>query len=311
MFLDSNIFYLSAIIVVGASSIGSWIWLALRASPRGRSRNLSPSPSLKQEATEEKRNIKPKILEEQLNTDQLCQLISLGQMAAGVSHEINNPLSVVVGSVDALIEDIGDKEMNKNKLLSRLESVKKTTINISHIVRAMHSFSKDVSSQPPCEVNVKDIVSDVLSLSRQKIRHAEIDLKINFESMERLQLRCRRGEITQVLVNLLLNARDAIATLKERWIQLYCENMGSDLRIHVVDSGKGIAPELKEKIFEPFFTTKQSIGGTGLGLDICRNLVSKNGGNIFVNEESKNTHFVVQLPVEAAMPYVTQKVGAV
>jgi signal transduction histidine kinase len=109
-------------------------------------------------------------------------------------------------------------------------------------------------------------------------------------------LECRPTQITQVLLNLLNNARDAAEESEERWVQLDVTELADWIRISVTDSGKGIPVEIREKIMSPFFTTKAVGKGTGLGLSITKSIVDSHRGTLILDEESVQTRFVIELP---------------
>ncbi|HEX4924120.1 MAG TPA: ATP-binding protein, partial [Bdellovibrionales bacterium] len=111
-----------------------------------------------------------------------------------------------------------------------------------------------------------------------------------------LVIACRPTQISQVLLNLLNNAHDAVAEQTEKWVKLDVRDLGDSVELSVTDSGAGIPPEIQEKIMQPFFTTKQIGEGTGLGLSISKGLVDSHHGQLRLDAKSKNTRFVVLLP---------------
>ena len=112
---------------------------------------------------------------------------------------------------------------------------------------------------------------------------------------------CRDTQISQVLLNLLNNSFDAIAGDPEAWVELSVYQKNEYIEISIVDSGKGISPEIQQKIMHPFFTTKEIGKGTGLGLSISKEIVKSHGGKFFVELDSANTKFVIQIPIREAV----------
>lgn len=225
------------------------------------------------------------------------RLAVLGQMAGGIAHEINNPLAIVGLSseqIAAVLEDVQlppTKRMQVDKLISRIGM---TVDRMAHIITGLRSFARDGSKDPFIVTPVYSIIEDTLVFCRMPIEKQKIKLMVD-EFPEDLYIFCQPTQISQVLVNLLNNACDAVANLPEKWISLSWRVMGDRLRIAVTDSGSGIPTEIAEKIFLPFFTTKPAGKGTGIGLSVSYGIIENHSGSIELNLMSKNTQFVVEL----------------
>jgi signal transduction histidine kinase len=124
-----------------------------------------------------------------------------------------------------------------------------------------------------------------------------------------LRIDCRPTEISQVLLNLLNNAVDAVQPLAEKWVELQVRSAGKDVEISVMDSGKGIPEKIRDKVGQPFFTTKVVGHGTGLGLSISRGIVEAHGGHLNLDTQCEHTRFVVTLPKAVAREQATVEVG--
>jgi C4-dicarboxylate-specific signal transduction histidine kinase len=143
--------------------------------------------------------------------------------------------------------------------------------------------------------SLSDIVSETLDLCHA--RFANDDIKVYLAPLPPYwTVECRSSQISQVLLNLLNNAHDAILELKEKWIRVECADIGTAHTIRVTDSGTGIPPEVATKIMAPFFTTKPTGRGTGLGLSISSNILTDHGGWLIVDQEASNTSFVITIP---------------
>jgi C4-dicarboxylate-specific signal transduction histidine kinase len=227
-------------------------------------------------------------------------MASLGEMASGVAHEINNPLTIIQGRAIRLLQLSEKNESIPNEsLLEHLTGIVDTTKRIAKIIKGLAIFSRNAEkdSLEPMEVN--RIVEDTLELCRERFRENDIELKIN--SPHEIILSCRPTQISQVLLNLLNNAFDAVQDLDEKWVRVevkpasrtFHENW---IEISITDSGAGLTPAVAEKMMEPFFTTKEVGKGTGLGLSISRGIVEGHGGKIFLDTHSSRTRFVIELP---------------
>jgi PAS domain S-box-containing protein len=238
-------------------------------------------------------------MEKQLMQSQKIE--SIGILAGGVAHEINNPINGIMNYAQLII----DRSEKGGPATALAGEIIHETERISGIVRNLLTFARH-EKQPYSSAHMADIVSSVLSLIRALIRLDQIDLQVDIE--EGLpQIQCRGQEIQQVLMNLMMNARDALnerypeydALKKSRIRVRLIEKQGRKfIRTTVEDSGIGIRPSIRDKIFDPFFTTKLKGVGTGLGLSISYGIVKDHGGALIL--ESKPdiyTRFHMDLPI--------------
>ena len=242
-----------------------------------------------------------KELEAQLDSERLRsvnqeKMASLGEMAGGVAHEINNPLAIIDGVARNLEVLIRRGSPDVEKVNAMCERLRKTVKRIAKIVSSLRAFSRDASADPFEPAAVKEIVEETLDFCRERFKHHEVELRIG--EIFPATIECRQIEISQVLINLLNNAFDAIAELPEKWVEVGVEDSGEYVEIHVTDSGSGLPEEIAEKIMQPFFTTKDLGKGTGLGLSISRGIVEHHNGVLRVDTSHKNTRFVLSLPKE-------------
>jgi signal transduction histidine kinase len=223
------------------------------------------------------------------------KMASLGEMAGGIAHEINNPLAIIQGYASMWANKgkcgkltIANHEDYYNKIQS-------TVTRIKAIIDGLRTFSRDGSGDPFVAQEAKGIMEDAIGFCRERFKNQGIDLQ--FSSSEPIMLNCRKVQISQVLVNLLNNARSAVQNTENPWVKITLEQNGNSALIKVIDSGKGVPPENRQKLFAPFFTTKEVGSGTGLGLSISRGLVQMHGGNLYLDEHAPNTTFVIELPI--------------
>lgn len=224
------------------------------------------------------------------------KLAALGEMAGGIAHEINNPLAILMGRAEQLATSSATRsEIPAGDLQRISQNMIETVQRISRVVRGLRTFARDGGSDPHTEVTVAQLVSDTLSFCEQKLKLQEIQLQLPADA-DNLSLQCRPSQISQALLNLVINAGDAIRGLPEKWIRIEARQAGDFVEIAVTDSGSGIAPETAKKIFDPFFTTKPVGEGTGLGLSIAMGIVKAHNGSIRLDSSSLNTRFVMSLP---------------
>ena len=247
-----------------------------------------------------KRDLEAQLEEERAKSLHSAKLASLGEMAAGVAHEINNPLAVIKGCTEYIQKmTLGKKKYRPEVQKEFLENSISQINRISKIVSGLTEFSRE-SSQEPFELNpISKVIDNTLILCQEKIKSRGIDLKINQDNTD-LKVPSQAISLSQVLLNLINNAGDAIQNQEEKWIKLDIIEHEDFVEIDCTDSGPGISEELAYKIMNPFFTTKAVGEGTGLGLSISVGIVKKHGGDLFLDSESQNTKFVLKLPKSSA-----------
>jgi signal transduction histidine kinase len=223
------------------------------------------------------------------------KMASLGEMAAGIAHEINNPLAIIVAKGEFLKEFINSDTLDKDMLNNLSDKICETALRIAKIISGLRTFSRDASSDPYKDTLVEKILQDSFSLCKEKLKFHHVE--IEFPKVEDgLTVECRSVQIVQVIVNLINNAYDAIAEYEEKWIKINFEDHGENVSVAVIDSGKGIPEEVRDKLMEPFFTTKEVGKGTGLGLSISRGIIEDHNGKFYIDADHENTRFVISLP---------------
>ncbi len=220
-----------------------------------------------------------------------AKLTALGEMAGGIAHEINNPLSILKGFVDLMQKKINQGQFVQSDFENYLQKSSTTINRISRVVRSMKKISRDSSRDPLENISLNVLLEDARDFMFEKFKTKGIELIINVPRDE-IFVSCRSIEISQVLLNLLTNSYQALNS--GGWVKL--ELIVRDrIRIIITDSGLGIPKELHEKIFQPFFTTKDVGLGTGLGLSISRKIIEGHTGSLLLNAESENTQFIIEL----------------
>jgi len=224
------------------------------------------------------------------------RLSIIGEMAGGMAHEINNPLTVVKGTI-TIIERILREQKNEALNQVLINNFKKIHSHIERMTRIISSFkyfSRKGNDQIAEMVSIKKIFTTINDMCFEKIQSNQVTLTVDTLDYE---LKCNSIQIEQVLINLVSNAIDAIASNNEKWVKLEAIKVNGFLEISVTDSGNGIPNNIAQSMMQPFFTTKEAGNGTGLGLSISLGLVESHGGKLFLDSTSKNTRFVVQLPI--------------
>ncbi|MEQ9298807.1 MAG: ATP-binding protein [Cyclobacteriaceae bacterium] len=255
------------------------------------------------------------------------KMASLGQLTAGIAHEINNPINFVYNGIDTLKmsfdellvilekyneldntdnikEVMGEiKELKEEYVFDELvvdiqelvSDIKKGAVRTIEIVKGLRVFSR-LDEEEMKEANVNESIDATLILLKNKTKNKLEIKKYYDETIDGIN--CFPGQLNQVFMNILNNAIQAIPEeRKDGKLEIYTENQEEHVMIRIKDNGKGMSEQVKKRIFEPFFTTKEVGIGTGLGMSISYGIVEKHGGNIYVNsEEGRGTEFSIQIP---------------
>lgn len=228
---------------------------------------------------------------------QVQRLVSIGSLSAGVAHELINPLSIITATVNTLLRQAASGRLDSEEMLHYLEIIDRSAWRCVRLAESLRTYSyqgqTDVASN-----DLNSIIEGAIDLVQYQFnRNDGIRLKTSLQA-DLAPIQCDAVSVTQVLVNLLLNARDASpAEGGTITVRSWSEEEDGHQLFSVSDEGSGIDPDLLEKIFEPFFTTKPAGQGTGLGLAIAADIIQQHHGEITAeNREGQGAIFTVRLP---------------
>jgi signal transduction histidine kinase len=228
--------------------------------------------------------------EAQAQLVQAQKLAALGQLGAGVAHEINNPLGGVLGHVQLLLADKTAEHPDFEDLRCIDEAAKKASQVVQNLLRFSVQHQKPVHTH----VDVNKLVTDTLGLTATVLKDQNIELTLALDD-RRPKLRGDAGQVAQVLLNLVSNARTAMPRGGKLCVRTGAEN--GQVHLTVEDTGRGIDPALRDRIFEPFFTTKDEWSNVGLGLSVSYRIVEEHSGRIQVaSEVGHGATFTVYFP---------------
>lgn len=235
--------------------------------------------------------IQESLEQERMKSFHNAKLATMGEMSAGIAHEINNPLAVIAAAI-ALFSQAKDLP---EKYATKIKIVVRSIERISKIIKNLKKFSRYNETTVFSFVPIKTIVSDCLEMIDTKAQTMAV--KIANSVQHDISIFCSDLEVEQVLINLINNSIDAVRNIPEKWIEISSiENQGQII-IRVKDSGRGISPEIESKLFNPFFTTKPPGEGTGLGLSISKEILNRHHASIRLNQEMSNTCFEISFPI--------------
>jgi len=225
-----------------------------------------------------------------------AKMSALGEMAGGMAHEINNPMGIIHARASNLMEVAAESESVPSRTVTEaMEKIRNTASRVTRITMGLRKFARETRGDPATQTGVREILDETLSFCMERFKQNSVELRVDAVE-ESLRIDCRPTEISQVILNLLNNAVDAVLPLPEKWVELQVRNTGTDVEISVTDSGRGIPEKIRDKMGQPFFTTKQVGHGTGLGLSISKGIVEAHGGHLNLDAECAHTRFVVTLP---------------
>lgn len=227
---------------------------------------------------------------EKIKAGQAAKLASIGELAATVAHEINNPLAVM----SMILPTLEAADLSPDKRKDRVEKMRKAWKRIERISSSLRRFSRLQERAEPELRDMREILSESAVFLEAKAHKHNVELSVQVS--RDCHLLCDPVEIEQVIINLVGNAIDAVKDKSEKWVRVTCEVKGDQLQMHVIDSGTGIPGDIRDRLFDPFFTTKPKGEGTGLGLPVVRQIVERHGGTVKVLPDHPNTAFLVTFP---------------
>ena len=234
---------------------------------------------------------------------QSAKMATLGEMATGLAHEINQPLNVMRMAIVNVLKRLSNGDAQIDYLTDKLNRIDAQVQRAARVVDHMRVFGRrsEIEQHP---FNPAQAIEGTMSLLAEGMRGKGVELRVNETGFE-VQVRGYVDQLEQVLINLMVNARDALLGKREAnrefkpWISVYAERDAYSVRLWVEDNGGGIDPRLLERIFEPFFTTKPVGVGTGLGLSVSYGIVENMGGKLSVRNSVEGARFCIELPIIA------------
>lgn len=227
-----------------------------------------------------------------------AKMSALGEMASGIAHEINNPLSIIVMQATQLLRKHNIGELSEEEFESGLVKISSTAQRIGKVVKGLRTISRNSDNDPKREIKIHAVLEDTIQLCQERFNTHQIKFQEDISSLGEIQVLGRSSQIMQVLLNLLNNSFDAVMPLEDKWVEIKACIQGPCVCIKVIDSGTGIPGNLLSKIMQPFFTTKEPGKGTGLGLSISKSIIEEHNGALYYQKNNENTCFVIELPIQ-------------
>ena len=241
--------------------------------------------------------------EKQEQLVQAAKLATLGELTTGVAHELNNPLNNIGLFIGNVVDSVQLGRVESESILRQLHNAMQQVHKATEIITHLRTFGRAApESREPTRVN--QVVEESLSLMREQLKLRSIDVTLQLSPEDPIVM-ARSIRLEQVFMNLLTNARDALAESIHKSIVIRSWIEDGSVWIEFQDSGTGVPPAFEKRIFDPFFTTKEVGAGTGLGLSIAYGIMKDHEGSIILkNRPGEGATFLIGLPVLHAQPGV-------
>jgi C4-dicarboxylate-specific signal transduction histidine kinase len=252
------------------------------------------------ETTQEMERREHELRDKQEQLVQAGKLATLGELTTGVAHELNNPLNNIGLYIGNIIDRVHLGKVDTDEVLNDLEKAMEQVQKATEIISHLRTFGRAASVTVE-RVDMDDVIERALSLMHEQLRLRAIEVELDL-SPDQLVVLGNPIQLEQVFINLLTNARDALAEAPERKIRISSRLDGDEIQIVFADSGDGIPDQIQSRIFDPFFTTKEVGAGTGLGLSITYSIVKEHGGEIALAPPARGAQFEITLPLAKEGP---------
>ena len=278
----------------------------LTISPVFEKGELSYFVGVQRDLTEE-RELQSELIKKSKESAHHSKMSALGEMAAGIAHEVNNPLTIISGYALKIKKSLYDdpKNFDFESARGHVEKINMTVTRISKIISSMKRFARDGSNDAMESVSIDTILNDTIELCTQRCKTMDVVLCVDNKLDPDTKIYCREVEVGQVLLNLINNSFDAIRELQSSrgedsevdkgWIRITCHEEDECVVVHVSDSGSGVPETLQSKLFEPFFSSKDVGEGTGLGLSISQSIMRQHEGDLWYEADEEDTSFAFKL----------------
>lgn len=217
------------------------------------------------------------------------KMASLGEMAGGIAHEINNPVGIILAKIFQVKRKIPDQSIKND-----LDMIERNALRVAKIVEGLRNFCQEGDKQISNFFDLKEVVEETITYCQHRLSQEQVQLIINIP--DETKFYGKKVQLSQIFLNLINNALDAIQGQKNPWIEISAISTNSHIELRIEDSGPGIPEEIESKIMQPFFTTKEIGKGTGLGLSISFALAKLQNGNLSLDRKTSPSCFLLVLP---------------
>jgi signal transduction histidine kinase len=226
---------------------------------------------------------------------QSARLASVGQLATGISHEINNPLTIILGNIERINEELKDLNIKNNKIIKMSKSLERASDRIFNIVKGLRVYGRKDSNEKDI-LNLHDVINDSVAIVNIVFEKEGIFINSNFKS-KNPYIEGTLTKVQQIFMNLLTNAKDALKDIITKSILIETYDKNSSIVVQFSDNGSGMSDETVENVFDSFYTTKPPGEGTGLGLSIVHSIITEMKAEVEIKSKlNEGTTFILTFP---------------
>lgn len=217
------------------------------------------------------------------------KMASLGEMAGGIAHEINNPIGIILAKSYQV-----KRKVKEQAIKDDIDVIERNSLRVAKIVEGLRNFCQEGDKQISNFFNVREVLNETITYCQYRLSQENVDLQIDIP--EETVFFGKKVQLSQILLNLINNALDAIKGQTAPWIKISSVQKNNHIEIRIQDSGPGIPEKMESKIMQPFFTTKDVGKGTGLGLSISFALAKLQNGSLSLDRKTSSSCFLLTLP---------------
>lgn len=229
----------------------------------------------------------------------VSKLADIGRLAAGVAHELNNPLMIIQGFTENIELLLDTNKFEVDEIRAQISPILKSTQRMAKIISQMMRIVRD-DDLKFVAIDMNSLVQDVLQLATTQINYMDIELEIDVNPQH--TIRCDPNQVEQIIVNIVNNAIHALEEMNQkRCMRITSEQTRRDVRLHIWNNGPQIPSQIQDQIMTPFFTTKEVGKGTGLGLSVSYGIMKAHGGDMQFHSDETGTEFTLKFPIVKEM----------
>ena len=246
------------------------------------------------EVLKELETVKADLAQAQARMMDSARMVALGDMTGGISHEINNPLAIILAKAGQMKSRLLKGPVETEKLVVELDKISLNVERVAKIIKGLRTFSRPADKDSFQLTSFFQVIQDCMELCKERMRSHGVDIRIN--CAEGIMVQARGARLAQVIMNLIGNGHDAVQSVEEKWIQLDVEETEDWMKLRVTDSGPRISADLEQKMMQPFFTTKDGSKSLGVGLNIVQAIAEEHHGRFYYDPSAPQTCFVFEIP---------------